>query len=225
VWDSVLPILDDYGRSHGDFKVAQMDYSRLRERVPMLLKDITDGAARVKAIVGDLKGFARQEPAEMSDIFSINDAVVKAVGLVNNLIKKCTQHFSMNLGSDIPEIFGNRQKIEQVIINLLVNACEALTEPRQSVTLLTGCDPATHSVVIEIKDQGTGMPEAVRQRIKDPFFTTKRETGGTGLGLAIADRIVEDHGGKMRFTSVVGEGTRVQVILPQQHKRRTSLSV
>jgi signal transduction histidine kinase len=221
-WESVLPILDDYRQSRGDFKVAHMDYSRLRERIPLLLKDIADGAARVKAIVGDLKDFARREPPEMSDTFSINDTAVKAVGLVNNLIKKCTRHFSLDLGSEVPDIFGNRQKVEQVIINLLVNACQSLTDPDQSVRLRTARDPIADSVMIEIEDQGSGMPAEVLQRIKDPFFTTKRESGGTGLGLAIADRIVEDHGGTLRFTSAVGAGTTVRVILPRNHGRNAA---
>jgi signal transduction histidine kinase len=221
VWDSVLPILDEHHRRHPDFKVARMDYDRIRERIPVLLQDIVDGAARVKTIVGDLKDFARREPAQMSDTFSVNDAAQKAVGLVNNLIRKRTHHFSMHLGTDVPEILGNRQKIEQVIINLLVNACQALTEPEQSVTLSTRIDPAAGFVVIEIQDQGCGISEALCQRIKDPFFTTKRESGGTGLGLAIADRIIEDHGGKMVFSSVENEGTLVRVTLPCREKNKT----
>lgn len=212
-WQAVLPILDDYYRDHGDFKVGRMDYSRLRERIPLLLANISDGAERVKTIVGELKDFARQGPSEMVDHVEINPIVAKAVGLVGNLIKRSTHHFSAQYGPDIPRFKGNSQKIGQVVINLLVNACQALPDPEQAIRLTTAYEASAGQVVIEVTDEGCGMPEEVLQRIRNPFFTTKRESGGTGLGLAIADRIVEDHGGAMRFTSTVSKGTTARVCL------------
>ena len=213
-WQSVLPILDDHHRDHGDFKVGRMDYSRLRERIPLLVANISDGAERVKTIVGELKDFARQGPSEMVDQVEINPIVAKAVGLVGNLIKRSTHHFSAQYGPDIPRFKGNSQKIGQVVINLLVNACQALPEPERAIRLTTTYEASDGQVVIEVTDEGCGMSEDVLQRIRNPFFTTKRESGGTGLGLAIADRIVEDHGGSMRFISAVNQGTAVRVCLP-----------
>jgi len=213
-WESVLPILDEHRRTHGDFKVGRMDYSRLRERLPVLVADITAGAARVKAIVADLKDFARQGPPEMADEVDLNSVAAKAVSLLANLIRKSTRNFKTEYGADLACFGGNAQKIEQVIINLLVNACQALDSSEAEVTLQTGCDPHTDSVYLEVRDQGSGIPADKLQRIRDPFFTTKRDAGGTGLGLAIADRIVEDHGGKMVFDSAVGRGTTVRVVFP-----------
>ncbi|MFZ1956429.1 MAG: cache domain-containing protein [Desulfobacterales bacterium] len=213
-WQAVLPILDDYNRDHGDFKVGRMDYSRLRERIPLLLANISDGTERIKTIVGELKDFARQGPSEMVDQVEINPIVVKAVGLVGNLIKRSTHHFSVQYGPDIPRVKGNSQKIGQVVINLLVNACQALPDPERAIRLATTYEANAGQAVIEVTDEGCGMSEEVLQRIRNPFFTTKRESGGTGLGLAIADRIVEDHGGSMRFTSTVNQGTTARVHLP-----------
>jgi signal transduction histidine kinase len=213
-WQAVLPILDDYHRDHGDFKVGRMDYSRLRERIPVLLANINDGAERVKTIVGELKDFARQGPSEMADHVEINPIVAKAVGLLGNLIKKSTHHFSAQYGPDIPLLKGNSQKISQVVINLLVNACQALPGPERAIRLTTAYEASSGQVLIEVTDEGCGMPEKVLQKIRNPFFTTKRGSGGTGLGLAIADRIVEDHGGSMCFTSTVDQGTIVRVCLP-----------
>jgi PAS domain S-box-containing protein len=213
-WQAVLPILDNHRRDHGDFKVGRMDYSRLRERIPLLLTNISDGAVRVKTIVGELKDFARQGPAEMVDLVEINPIVAKAVGLVGNLIKRSTHHFSAQYGLDIPRFKGNSQKISQVVINLLVNACQALPNPERAVRLTTAYEASAGQVVIEVTDEGCGMPEEVLQKIRNPFFTTKRESGGTGLGLAIADRIVEDHDGSMHFASTVSKGTTARVYLP-----------
>lgn len=213
-WQAVLPILDEYHRDHGDFKVGRMDYSRLRERIPLLLADISDGAERVKTIVGELKDFARQGPSEMVDQVEINPIIAKAMGLLGNLIKRSTHHFSAQYGPDIPRFKGNSQKIGQVVINLLVNACQSLPDPERAIRLSTAIEARTGQVVIEVTDEGCGIPEEVLKRIRNPFFTTKRESGGTGLGLAIADRIVEDHGGSMHFTSTVNQGTTVRVCLP-----------
>lgn len=213
-WESVLPILDEHQRRHGDFKVGQMDYSRLRDRLPALVDDITAGAARVKAIVADLKDFARQGPPEMADAVDLNAVAEKAVSLLANLIKKSTRNFTVEYGADLPTFCGNAQKIEQVIINLLVNACQALNDPGDAVVLKTGWEPDSGSLYVQVRDRGGGIPADRLQRIRDPFFTTKRDSGGTGLGLAIADRIVEDHGGRMVFDSEVGRGTSVRVDFP-----------
>ncbi len=213
-WQAVLPILDEYHRDHGDFKVGRMDFSRLRERIPLLLADISDGAERVKTIVGELKDFARQGPSEISEDVAINPIAVKAVGLVGNLIRKSTHHFSSAYADEIPRLRGNSQKIGQVIINLLVNACQALPDPERAIRLTTAYQADAGQVVIEVADEGCGMTEEVLQKIRNPFFTTKRESGGTGLGLAIADRIIEDHGGSLRFSSTVNQGTTARVCLP-----------
>jgi PAS domain S-box-containing protein len=213
-WQAVLPILDDYQRNHGDFSVGRMDYFRLRERLPLLVDNIIEGADRVKAIVGDLKDFARQGQGQMTDVVDINRIAAKAVSLVGNMIKKSTHHFETDYATNIPTVTGNSRKIEQVVINLLVNACQALPDPKRSVRLSTVYDVNTRSVTVEVCDQGTGMPPEVLQRIRDPFFTTKRESGGTGLGLAIVDRIVDDHKGRLTFSSVADQGTTVRVSLP-----------
>lgn len=213
-WQGIRPILDEHRRINGDFEVANMSYAQLNERIPLLVSGIIEGAKRVKAIVGDLKEFARQTPPQLKDMVDINKAVKTAVGLVSNLVRKCTNHFSAIYEAELPVVRGNTQRIEQVIINLLVNACQALSDNQQAIIVSTCHDRGSDRVIVKIKDEGKGMPVEVLHRIKDPFFTTKREGGGTGLGLAISDRIVSDHGGTMVFDSVVDYGTSVEVSFP-----------
>jgi signal transduction histidine kinase len=119
---------------------------------------------------------------------------------------------------DIPLFKGNAQRVEQVIINLIVNACQSLQDNTKEVNISTFYDGQSDSVVIEVRDQGVGMAPHVLKRITDPFFTTKREIGGTGLGLAISDRIVAEHGGHMEYVSAEGHGTTVRVAFPVQTK-------
>ncbi len=214
VWNSIDPLLKKHCDEQGDFRVGSMSYKVLRERIPQLLEDIAEGAKRVKVIVGDLKDYARQAPAEMGDSVDVNVVLKKAAGLVSNLIKKSTNHFSIEYGKDIPVLKGNSQRIEQVTVNLLVNACQALTGSDQSVSASTFYDDGEKTVCIRVADTGEGIPEEVLERIMDPFFTTKREKGGTGLGLSISDKIVQDHGGSLVFDSEPGKGTTVTVVLP-----------
>jgi signal transduction histidine kinase len=214
VWDEVLPILDTRSQKEGDFRVGGMTYNEIRDRMPMLLTHIEDGTRRVRDIVADLKDFARESPAERSDDIELNEVVRKAVGLVSNLINKSTHDFSVEYTPDLPIFKGNAQRIEQVVINLVMNACQALPDSERAVRVSTGRDPDELGVFVMVRDQGVGVSPDVMQRIKDPFFTTKRDDGGTGLGLAISDRIVRDHDGKMTFISEAGEGTTVRVYFP-----------
>ncbi len=214
VWDGVLPILDERSQNGENFRVGAMTYEEIRERMPALLSHIEDGTRRVRDIVSDLKDFARETPSERSDDIDLNQVVQKAVGLVSNLIKKSTDDFAVDYMPDPPIFKGNAQRIEQVIINLVMNACQALEDSKKPVRVRTGKDMDSAGVFVEIQDEGIGMPPDVIEQIKDPFFTTRRDGGGTGLGLAISDRIVRDHEGEMTFSSEQGKGTTVRVYFP-----------
>ena len=101
-----------------------------------------------------------------------------------------------------------------MIINLVMNACQALPDSSKAVRISIGKGTDNDDVFVEIQDEGIGIPSEALQQIKDPFFTTKLDGSGTGLGLAISERIVLDHEGKMTFTSEHGLGTCVRVIFP-----------
>jgi signal transduction histidine kinase len=214
MWETTLPILDRYCERHGDFPVGATAFSRIRDRVPQMLAGITDDARRVRDIVADLKDFARDNPSELKDRVDLNEVVNKAVGLTTNLINKSTRHFVLRCHPDLPPLVGNAQRIEQVLINLVVNACQSLRNQERAITVSTGYDDTNRQVTLEVQDEGEGIDEKALRQITDPFFTTRREQGGTGLGLAISDRIVRDHGGGIRFTSVPGKGTTVRVSFP-----------
>ena len=214
VWKSIEPVLEKHCEEHGDFKVGSMSYNQLRDRVPRLLEDIADGAQRVKVIVGDLKDYARQAPAQMSDTVDVNNVLKKAAGLTSNLLKKSTSDFTIQYGENVPKFKGNSQRIEQVVVNLLVNACQALRDGKQPIAASTFYDEEKKAACVRVADGGEGMPPEVLERIRDPFYTTKRDSGGTGLGLSISDKIVQDHGGKLLFESEPGRGTTATVILP-----------
>ncbi len=214
-WQAAQPILDSHYQEKGELDVGTMSYPQLRERMPRLLSFSHEGVERVKRIVGDLKDFSGQKPADLRETVNLNDVVEKAIGLMSSLIKKATHDFRVEYYENLPTLQGNSQRLGQVVINLLVNGCQALTGPHQGLYVKTGYLEESEEIFLEVKDFGGGMEQDVLDRIKDPFFTTKRDSNGTGLGLSISDTIVRNHGGWLEFSSEVMQGTTAVVLLPR----------
>jgi PAS domain S-box-containing protein len=213
-WQQVLPILDEYYEKNKDFKIGGMRYPDMRDRIPRLFSGITDGSNRIKQIVEDLRDFVRRDTSDMNQSVDVNGVLRSAISLLSNLITKSTSHFSVKYGEKIPSLRGNFHRLEQVIINLIQNACQALPDIRKGLSLSTSFDEKTCSVVVKIEDEGIGISSEVLSHITDPFFTTKSDSGGIGLGLSISSRIIKEHGGTLTFTSEPGKGTAAEIILP-----------
>jgi polar amino acid transport system substrate-binding protein len=113
---------------------------------------------------------------------------------------------------------GQAQRLEQVFINLIQNACQALPDSEKGIFVSTYWDEANNDIRIKIQDQGVGISPENLPQITDPFFSTKHDSGGVGLGLSISSRIVEAHDGRLTFISEVGEGTTAEVFLPVKEK-------
>lgn len=195
-------------------RFAGFSPDRAAEAFPRLLGEIEDSSRRIKQIVEDLKNFARQDNIEYPEWFDLNQSVEKALRLTANNLKKATYRFTTDLASDLPPVNGTPQRIEQVIVNLLVNACEALTDGEQGIHLKTAYDQASDLVCLSVSDQGCGISSEQLTHITDPFFTTRREQGGTGLGLSVSARIIKEHHGKLEFSSQPGYGTVASFSLP-----------
>ena len=210
-------ILEEHYRTHGDFSLGGLSYSRMRDEIPLMLDEMLDGAHRIRRIVGDLKDFARQGSTDLSEVVDLNSVVDTAIRLVDNSIRNATFQFDVTLGIGLPTVQGNAQRIEQVVINLILNACQALRSPTEGISVRTYYDAdetGMQQVVLEVRDQGQGIESDAINQLTDPFFTTKRESGGTGLGLSVSAGIVSEHGGRLVFDSKPGEGTTVRMILP-----------
>jgi signal transduction histidine kinase len=214
VWKSIMPILDEYCDKQGDFTIGNLTYMEVRDSIPTLFAGILEGSQRIKRIVSELTDFARQKPQEFMEWVDINTVATTALSLSSNLIKSKTKHFSVEYGKDLPLFRGSSQRIEQVVINLILNACEALRNRNEGIVVSTAYDPASEHVILEVRDQGMGICEEDLPHICDPFFSTKRDLGGTGLGLSISSKIVDDHGGTIAFWSCPGGGTTATVRLP-----------
>lgn len=223
-WESAVPILEAYCEEKGEFSVGGLPFSEMREEIPGLFNGLEEGSKRIQRIVQDLKDYSRREDADMDHSVDINEVIESAKRLLNNLVKKSTKRFRLDLDKDLPLIKVNRQRIEQVIINLIQNACQAITDKEEEISVSSKYDAARDGIVVEVSDEGVGIPEEELPQIMDPFFTTKRHEGGTGLGLSVSANIVNKHGGNIHVHSERGKGTILTVFLPL-HKRDNTAKI
>lgn len=214
IWTDIVPILDAYHKEAGDFLLNRIKWSMAREKMPRLLAHMEEGAKRIKNIVTELKNYSRHEPTDLDQVVFINSVVKHSLTLLNNQIKGATDHFNVDYCHDRPKVRGNSQKIGQVIINLVINACEALPDHDATIDVKTMVDTDAGRVLIVVRDTGSGIQPEDMPHITDPFFTTKRSVGGTGLGLPVSAKIVQEHGGTLDFSTKPGSGTTATLSLP-----------
>lgn len=224
-WEGALPILDEYCEKNGDFAIGGMKYREMRDSIGVLFSGIRDGSKRIKQIVEDLKDFVRRDTSDMTQSVDMNAVLKSAISLLSNTIMKSTNHFSVAYGKDLPLLKGNFQRFEQVMINLIQNACQALPDNRKGIRVSTSYEEKKPSMVVEVEDEGTGIPSDMLSHITDPFFTTKSDSGGLGLGLSISSRIVKESGGTLTFASEPGKGTRAKIVLPIVQANSTTMEM
>jgi len=199
--------------------MEEADWEYLQEEIPKAIRQSREGLARVTSIVRAMKEFSHPggQDAEQSDI---NHLIQTTVTVARNEWKYSAEVI-LELSPDLPGIPCIDGAIGQVLLNLLVNAAQTISEKlgrtpeggKGTITITTEMDDS--AVLIHVADTGCGIPEACRARIFEPFFTTKEVGKGTGQGLAIAyDVIIRKHGGSLTFSTVMGEGTTFTIRLP-----------
>lgn len=213
-WADTLPVLDQHYQQQGQLEIAGLEYSRIRDEIPYVLDEMNEGAQRIKRIVNDLRDFARQEATDAPEPINLNEVVSTAARLLDVTIRGYTTKFNLLLDPYLPSMMGNAQRIEQVVINLIINACQSLPDTHHGVKVETRIDHIRQRIVLAVHDEGCGIPPEAMPNLTDPFYTTKREQGGTGLGLSVSAGIVKAYNGTIRFHSKPGQGTRVEVAFP-----------
>jgi signal transduction histidine kinase len=207
-----LPLLDAHRAVHPELRLARLDYPVFRRQVPVLLRDMADGAERIGEIVRELRTFARRDPGPLDEEVDLGEVVRSSVRLLHNQLK----HFRVeeDLAADLPLLRGNVAQLQQVVVNTLQNAFQALPgDGTGRIAIRARVEQGGAQVRLSIEDNGAGIPPEIRDRIFDPFFTTKQSSGGTGLGLSIIEGIIQQHGGQIELESQVGKGTVFHFIL------------
>lgn len=179
------------------------------------LASMEDGLRRVQKIVRQLLDFSQQHNPELA-LADINQVVNRVLLLTDHLFGPHRVALETELSTDVPELMIDRHMMEQVLMNLVLNAIQAM-RTGGLLRIRTFVDGT--NCMVEIKDTGCGIPASVLPRIFDPFFTTKSEGEGTGLGLSVSLGIVERHGGKIFVDSEVGRGTTFTLSIPLTSER------
>ena len=183
-------------------------------------EEIDSHVDRATKIITHMRQFGRKSDQKLDQI-QLNDVLEKSFEIFSQQLKIRGIEVDWALDRDLPLIMADADRLEQVFINLLINARDAIEEKWESQTTQKGAKKIAlrtrsvgQNVVVEVQDTGMGIPLSILEKVFEPFFTTKEINKGTGLGLSISYRIVQDFGGTIQVVPTEGEGTRFTVNFP-----------
>ena len=177
------------------------------------LREIEHSALRCKKIVQDLLDFSRVSKDGEKCKVDVNSLIEKVVPFVRLEMRSLNVELELQLDKNLPPILAFPDRLQQVLLNLMTNACQAMSKGGRLI-LSTGTETEQSAIWIRVQDTGAGIPREIQHRIFEPFFTTKEPGKGTGLGLSVSYRIVKEHEGSINFESAPGRGTTFKVQLP-----------
>ena len=192
------------------------DLEDLKVELPPALDRVADGLSRIAEIVRSMKEFSHADQGEMNRV-DLNRAINSTLVIARTEYKYVADVVT-EFDADLPHVLCHGGQINQVVLNLVVNAAHAIGDvvkgscDKGQITVKTFVE--NEFAVISISDTGNGIPESIRKRIFDPFFTTKEVGKGTGQGLSIAHNVIKAHGGLLEFRTEIGKGTTFFVRLP-----------
>ncbi len=209
-WKDLEPILRNVVAKDASPSSKKVEF--VLEEMPKILESIMKGVYRVTKIVKGLKKYSGQQSKQEREPVNVNSCVEQALEMCRGTINKAT-HIELNLKKDISEILANTVEIEQILVNLIVNASHAM-EGKENQTLVVTTDESQDSVVVTVDDTGSGIPQEIISKIWDPFMTTKPQGKGTGLGLSICSGIIRNLGGEISAENREHCGARIKFRIP-----------
>ncbi|MBW2016370.1 MAG: PAS domain S-box protein [Deltaproteobacteria bacterium] len=211
----LMPIVDRYAEGRKDFEIFGMSYPEFREDVFRLLENIRHGSDRINKTVAGLKEFISHGDRRDLRVVELQEVIRKGVAICRTKIERMVKRLEVRLPPGSFRVTTDPEALEQVLVNLLINAAQASDKEASWVRLeLKVKDAPKKELAIEVSDNGCGMDEEIQGKIFDPFFTTKSPGEGTGLGLAVCHRVVQNLGGRIEVESKKGEGSLFKVVLP-----------
>ena len=214
IWNDTAPILSKYCEIVGTQLIGGLSCSEVQEMAPQLFDGISESSQRISNIISNMRDYVKGGQSRQEGSFDVNQAISNATTILWHNIQKYSDNFQQQLTENIPLASGSPQQVEQVIINLIMNALQSLPDKSCEVIVGTTYDTETEKVIITVRDSGKGMDAKTMERIAEPFFTTRESEGGTGLGLYISQTIIRDYNGSLEFNSEPGKGTTATIKLP-----------
>jgi two-component system NtrC family sensor kinase len=196
---------------YSDYLLKKYDKQGMDPADLQRLKRIVVSADRILKFTRDLMSFARPTPEEPS-LVDLREVVVHAVGFCEHIIARHAITTQKDFPEHLPPVYGIKAQLQQVMVNLITNACHAMKETGGELRMRVR-DNGDGTISLDVEDTGVGMPHDVASRVFEPFFSTKPEGEGTGLGLSIVKNIIDNHQGRVTIASAVGKGTTVTLTL------------
>ena len=222
IWVDLLPILMERKQIEPERKFGGFAYDFLTDNLDQLIADMEMAAHRIAKTVSDLKNYSRQSNVAEKMPLQVNSAVKNALRLAQSTLRKSDVNIKLNLADDLPDIEGNLQSIEQIVLNITINAIHAVNHNQGEIEIKTGLRIKDGMVYIRISDNGRGISPEIADKIFLPFVTDKQSEGGTGLGLSVTYSLVKALDGVIDFETSRGRGTSFNVYLPTLLKRRAA---
>jgi len=219
IWSDLLPVLMEKKERVPHQKFGGFTYDFLEDNLTQLVADMDMAANRVAKIVSDLKNFSKQSNVAEKSTMQVNAAVKNAMRLAQTTLRKSGVRIQPDLDENLPLIKGNLQSIEQIILNIIINAIQAIDHMDGIIRITTGFQRKDARICLQITDNGSGISDAIADKLFLPFVTDKQAEGGTGLGLSVTYGLVQAHGGDISFETREGNGTTFTVLFPTLLKR------
>ncbi len=218
-WEDIIAVLDEYAEEKGDFKIKNVQYSKIRKYLTELLGKILNSSRQIKDIIDDLRRFSQKSQNFMSDEINLNYLVEKTVDLVRRDIHNATDNFKVMYSTEMVPVLGNYNQLQQVLLNLIHNSLEALENHSQEIKIFTFFNQEEKYVGVGVSDQGCGIDREDLKHIFNHFYNIRLGKSGGGLGLPISKEIIDLHNGKIKINSIKGNGTTVLFQLPVNVRR------
>jgi signal transduction histidine kinase len=191
----------------------RLEFDDLCDTLAELVDIVTEGLERTSRLVGDLRDLAAPDGGRQPDV-NVARGLLTTLALVKHSFRDAGVALEFDVPQELPGIEADPRALNQVFLNLLKNAAEALRERGGTVKVAARAEG--DSILVTVRDDGPGIAPELRARIFEPFFSTKGAGRGTGLGLSISRRIVAEHGGSLELESLPGRGAAFQVTLPRR---------
>ncbi len=222
IWVDFLPLLIERKKDYPQHKFGGFTYDFLEDNLSQLIADMDMAANRVAKIVSDLKNFSKQSNVAEKSTLQVDAAVKNALRLAQTTLRKSGVKIELQLDEELPEMEGNLQSIEQIILNILINAVQAIDHDSGVIQIRTGFDIKSGRIQIAIRDNGCGISPSIIDKLFLPFVTDKQDQGGTGLGLSVTYGLVQAHSGDITFDTQQATGTTFTISLPTLIKAETA---
>jgi signal transduction histidine kinase len=206
--EELVAIIDNNFVKHEGFELLGIPYPEFRKDIFKILDNIEHAANRITETSFGLKDFVRMSTAEKQVWVEVKEVIRKAVLICRGETRKTVRSLELSIAEDIPPIFIDSSALEQILVNLLINAAQA-ADKRDSWVMISArqANSQRRHLIIEVSDNGSGMDEKIKRKIFEPFFTTKEAIKGSGLGLYVSKDLIEKLNGHISVESIAGRGS------------------